>query len=149
MNRSSFECQGLPCMLKAFGVATCRASLFASRVLWRCMYAQSSRVSNSKPGWSELCSMTYRDIKTRTERAGPPAFTTIVEMVTPAALRIYNQAGQAVDALLRGEAPCSELRTRCQDGRIKVQYERPAAGGSMGAGSSILGTLIASILGRQ
>lgn len=65
-------------------------------------------------------------VKTRTERAGTPTFSAVIEMLAPAQLRIYDDTAKAVDALLRGETPASQLRTRCQDGRLLVQMQGPA-----------------------
>ena len=87
-----------------------------------------------------------KDIKTQTERAGTPSFSTVVEILAPSALRVYDSAAQAVDALLRNEAPASELRMRCQDGRILVQHEHCGRQMQSSGFEALLGTLAGGLL---
>ena len=101
----------------------------AAAQIWACLWSVHA-VSSQTLGCM-LRRVLNRHVKTQRERVGPPTFATIIEMLTPNSLRIYTNTAPAVDALLRSEIPQSEVRTRCQDGRMLVENDsQPAADSS-------------------
>ncbi|HWQ14808.1 MAG TPA: AAA family ATPase, partial [Roseiflexaceae bacterium] len=57
--------------------------------------------------------------KTVLERKAPPTFDILVEIQSWDQISVYADVASAVDALLRGEAPQPEVRTRDADGQIQ------------------------------
>ncbi len=63
-----------------------------------------------------------RGSKTRLERRGAPAFTSLVEVVGHSRWRIHRNVAASVDALLAGDQPRTELRSVCGDQMI-IRFE--------------------------
>ena len=62
--------------------------------------------------------------KIRQERQGAPFFQVAIELVSPNVIKIYRDVAAAVDAVLQGRSPDSELRYRSADSRIfRVQAD--------------------------
>ncbi|HWQ11841.1 MAG TPA: R3H domain-containing nucleic acid-binding protein, partial [Roseiflexaceae bacterium] len=59
--------------------------------------------------------------KTVLERKAPPTFDILVEIQSWDQISVYADVASAVDALLRGEAPQPEVRTRDADGQIHLE----------------------------
>ena len=60
--------------------------------------------------------------KTVLERKQPPTFDVLIEIRSWDEVLVYGNVGEAVDALLAGEAPEGEQRTRGTDGSITVEH---------------------------
>ncbi|MFO7168556.1 MAG: AAA family ATPase, partial [Chloroflexota bacterium] len=58
--------------------------------------------------------------KTVLERKAPPTFDILVEIRSWEEVCVYSDVAEAVDAMLRGEAPHAELRVRGADGNIQI-----------------------------
>ena len=65
--------------------------------------------------------------KTRTERAGAPTFSAVVEVLSYDEWRIHTNTARAVDALLAGGRPPTQLRRFDRDGRMVCRF-KPASG---------------------
>ncbi len=82
--------------------------------------------------------------KTVLERKAPPTFEVLVEIESWDSVTVYDDVATAVDAILRGENPPAELRSRDADGKVQVEtvhrelIDAPALGRRMapGRGSS-------------
>ena len=74
--------------------------------------------------------------KTRTERKGSPTFRTLVEVIGYSKLRVHMNVGASVDALLRGNTPCTQLRWVGADGRMMARMEGPAPPPTEGGGGA-------------
>jgi stage III sporulation protein SpoIIIAA len=69
--------------------------------------------------------------KTVLERKAPPTFDMLVEIQSWDSVVVYQDVAGAVDAMLRGEAPVVEKRTRNADGKVTVEsVVRGSDGGS-------------------
>jgi stage III sporulation protein SpoIIIAA len=64
--------------------------------------------------------------KTVLERRSPPTFDMLIEIQTRDRLAVHQDVGDAVDALLRGYPLPPEIRSREEDGEIKIE-RTPAA----------------------
>ncbi|NTV62975.1 MAG: AAA family ATPase, partial [Oscillochloris sp.] len=62
--------------------------------------------------------------KTVLERKAPPTFDVLVEIESWDSVTIYDDVAAAVDAILRGEDPPAELRSRDTDGVVHVETVR-------------------------
>jgi len=58
--------------------------------------------------------------KTVLERKAPPTFEVLIEIMDMGKLAIHHDVAQAVDKILRGEAPRPEIRIRKRDGQVEV-----------------------------
>ena len=82
--------------------------------------------------------------KTVLERKAPPTFEVLVEIESWDSVTVYDDVASAVDAILRGENPPAELRSRDADGVVQVEtvqrelIDAPSLGRRMapGRGSS-------------
>ncbi|MEI6775310.1 MAG: R3H domain-containing nucleic acid-binding protein [Chloroflexales bacterium] len=82
--------------------------------------------------------------KTVLERKAPPTFEVLVEIESWDSVTVYDDVAAAVDAILRGENPPAELRSRDADGVVQVEtvererIDAPSLGRRMapGRGSS-------------
>ena len=82
-------------------------------------------------------------MKPRTEQGDVPIFSTVVEMTSSMAVHIYNTS-EAVNAILDGKEPGSELRSRCSNGRILIEYQgKPVP--QLGS-KSVLATIAANVM---
>lgn len=63
--------------------------------------------------------------KTVLERKQPPTFDILVEIRSWENVLVYNNVGEAVDAILRGESPLAEQRTRNEQGEITIEMVTP------------------------
>lgn len=63
--------------------------------------------------------------KTVLERKAPPTFDVLVEIQSWDQVAVYGDVASAVDALLRGELPAAEHRTKDADGQVKVVAAPP------------------------
>lgn len=63
--------------------------------------------------------------KTVLERKQPPTFDVLVEIRNWDDVIIYTNVAEAVDALLRGESPAAEQRSRAEDGKITIEIVNP------------------------
>jgi hypothetical protein len=63
--------------------------------------------------------------KTVLERKQPPTFDILVEIRSWENVLVYSNVGEAVDAILRGESPLAEQRTRNEQGEITVEMVTP------------------------
>ncbi|MCU0491884.1 MAG: AAA family ATPase [Chloroflexaceae bacterium] len=61
--------------------------------------------------------------KTVLERKAPPTFDVLVEIKSWDQMTVYDDVASAVDALLRGEEPLPEERTKDEDGTINISRE--------------------------
>jgi stage III sporulation protein SpoIIIAA len=68
--------------------------------------------------------------KTVLERKSPPTFDMLVELQSWDRVVVYQDVASAVDAMLRGEPPTVELRSRDADGNITVEEVVREVGGS-------------------
>jgi stage III sporulation protein SpoIIIAA len=69
--------------------------------------------------------------KTVLERKAPPTFDILVEIQSYNRVTVYEDVASAVDELLRGGAPDSELRNRDDDGQIHTEtVARPLRNGN-------------------
>lgn len=59
--------------------------------------------------------------KTVLERRSPPTFDVLIEIQTRDRLAVHANVGEAVDALLRGYPQPPEIRTRAEDGEIRIE----------------------------
>lgn len=64
--------------------------------------------------------------KTVLERKAPPTFDVLVEIQSWDLVVVYPDVAGAVDALLRGEDPLAETRSRDADGQIRVEQTQRA-----------------------
>jgi stage III sporulation protein SpoIIIAA len=71
--------------------------------------------------------------KTVLERRAPPTFDVLVEIQTRDRFAVHQDIQASVDALLRGFPMAPEIRTRDEEGRIKVEKSTPAVGSKMDA----------------
>lgn len=63
--------------------------------------------------------------KTVLERKQPPTFDILVEIRSWENVLVYSNVGEAVDAILRGESPLAEQRTRNEQGEITIEMVSP------------------------
>lgn len=63
--------------------------------------------------------------KTVLERKQPPTFDILVEIRSWENVLVYSNVGEAVDAILRGESPLAEQRTRNEQGEIIIEMVTP------------------------
>ncbi|MEY3990059.1 MAG: hypothetical protein RI985_1140 [Chloroflexota bacterium] len=63
--------------------------------------------------------------KTVLERKQPPTFDILVEIRSWENVLVYSNVGEAVDAILRGESPLAEQRTRNEQGEITIEMVTP------------------------
>ncbi len=63
--------------------------------------------------------------KTVLERKQPPTFDILVEIRSWENVLVYSNVGEAVDAILRGESPLAEQRTRNELGEITIEMVTP------------------------
>jgi hypothetical protein len=63
--------------------------------------------------------------KTVLERKQPPTFDVLVEIRNWDDVIVYTNVAEAVDALLRGESPSAEQRSRATDGQISIEIVNP------------------------
>lgn len=63
--------------------------------------------------------------KTVLERKQPPTFDILVEIRSWENVLVYSNVGEAVDAILLGESPLAEQRTRNEQGEITVEMVTP------------------------
>ena len=63
--------------------------------------------------------------KTVLERKQPPTFDVLVEIRNWDDVIVYSNVAEAVDALLRGESPAAEQRSRAEDGKITIEIVNP------------------------
>jgi stage III sporulation protein SpoIIIAA len=68
--------------------------------------------------------------KTVLERRSPPTFDMLIEIQTRDRLAVHQDVGDAVDSLLRGYPLPPEIRSRDQDGQIKIEQAAPVARGA-------------------
>ena len=59
--------------------------------------------------------------KTVLERRGPPTFDVLIEIQTRDRLAVHRDVASAVDALLRGYPQPPEIRSRDEDGEIRIE----------------------------
>jgi stage III sporulation protein SpoIIIAA len=59
--------------------------------------------------------------KTVLERKAPPTFDVLVEIQSWDRVTVYTDVASAVDAILRGESPPAEERSRDADGRVQTE----------------------------
>jgi stage III sporulation protein SpoIIIAA len=71
--------------------------------------------------------------KTVLERRAPPTFDVLIEIQTRNRFAIHTDIMGSVDALLRGFPLPPEIRTRDEDGQIKIEKAAPAAGSKLDA----------------
>ena len=82
--------------------------------------------------------------KTVLERKAPPTFDVLVEIESWDSVTVYDDVAAAVDAILRGENPPAELRSRDADGVVQVEtvqrelIDAPALGRRMAPGLSLI-----------
>jgi stage III sporulation protein SpoIIIAA len=72
--------------------------------------------------------------KTVLERRSPPTFDMLIEIQTRDRLAVHQDVGDAVDSLLRGYPLPPEIRSRDEDGQIKIEQAAPAARGAATVG---------------
>ncbi|MBA3469287.1 MAG: AAA family ATPase [Herpetosiphonaceae bacterium] len=63
--------------------------------------------------------------KTVLERKAPPTFDVLVEIQSWDDVAVYQNVAAAVDAILRGEEPTAEQRTKDAAGEIQITFGRP------------------------
>ncbi len=85
--------------------------------------------------------------KTVLERRSPPTFDVLVEIQERDRMAVHADVAAAVDALLRGYPLPPEIRTRSEDGEIKIEKPAPtqavarqARGGRRGTGDAMGGS---------
>lgn len=61
------------------------------------------------------------------ERKAPPTFDVVVEIQGWDRVSLHPDVATAIDAILRGQPQPKELRTRTEDGEIKIETEREVA----------------------
>ena len=76
-----------------------------------------------------------RASKSVLERQAPPTFGVAAEMMAIGQWRVYLDVGGAVDALLQGREPLTQVRRVGRDGHVSVEEEQPAGGGMSLAGA--------------
>jgi stage III sporulation protein SpoIIIAA len=59
------------------------------------------------------------------ERMSPPTFEIVVEIQEWDKVAIHRDVGEAVDAILRGHAPPTEIRWLDENGEVKVERQKP------------------------
>ncbi len=64
--------------------------------------------------------------KTVLERRAPPTFDVLIEIHDRNKLMVHANVGEAVDTILRGRAPPTELRFVDAGGQIQIERSRPA-----------------------
>jgi stage III sporulation protein SpoIIIAA len=62
--------------------------------------------------------------KTVLERKAPPSFDILVEIQSWDSVTVYPDVAAAVDAILRGDEPLAEQRSRDVDGAVKIEAAR-------------------------
>jgi stage III sporulation protein SpoIIIAA len=72
--------------------------------------------------------------KTVLERRSPPTFDMLIEIQTRDRLAVHQDVGDAVDSLLRGYPLPPEIRSRDEEGQIKIEQPAPAARGATAPG---------------
>jgi len=78
--------------------------------------------------------------KTVLERRNPPTFDALIEIQQRDRLSIHLDVSAAVDALLRGFPLPAEVRTREDDGQIRIEKEQPSPTPGAKRGGDSLGT---------
>lgn len=73
--------------------------------------------------------------KTVLERRSPPTFDVLIEIQTRDRLAIHYDVAEAVDALLRGFPLPTEIRTRTEEGEIRIEKGSPQSSIQQPAGS--------------
>jgi hypothetical protein len=63
--------------------------------------------------------------KTVLERKAPPTFDVLVEIQNWDQVIVYGEVAEAVDSLLRGEAPPTTRRFRGEDGQVQIETPPP------------------------
>jgi stage III sporulation protein SpoIIIAA len=63
--------------------------------------------------------------KTVLERKAPPTFDIFIEIQSWDSVTVYSDVASAVDAVLRGEEPQPELRSRDADGQVQITTPPP------------------------
>ena len=71
--------------------------------------------------------------KTVLERRAPPTFDVLVEIQTRDRFAVHTDIMGSVDALLRGFPLPPEIRTRDEDGKIKIEKAAPSVGSKLDA----------------
>ena len=71
--------------------------------------------------------------KTVLERRAPPTFDVLVEIQTRDRFAVHTDIMSSVDALLRGYPIPPEIRTRDEDGQIKIEKAAPTTGSKLDA----------------
>jgi len=71
--------------------------------------------------------------KTVLERRAPPTFDMLIEIQTRDRFAVHPDIMSSVDALLRGFPLPPEIRTRDEDGKIKIEKAAPAVGSKLDA----------------
>ncbi|MBI5933943.1 MAG: AAA family ATPase [Chloroflexi bacterium] len=71
--------------------------------------------------------------KTVLERRAPPTFDVLVEIQTRDRFAVHTDIMGSVDALLRGFPLPPEIRTRDEEGKIKIERAAPAVGSKLDA----------------
>ena len=71
--------------------------------------------------------------KTVLERRAPPTFDVLVEIQTRDRFAVHTDIMGSVDALLRGFPIPPEIRTRDEDGQIKIEKAAPTVGSKLDA----------------
>jgi stage III sporulation protein SpoIIIAA len=72
--------------------------------------------------------------KTVLERRSPPTFDMLIEIQTRDRLAVHQDVGDAVDALLRGYPLPPEIRSRQEDGEIRIERAQVAMRGASSPG---------------
>jgi stage III sporulation protein SpoIIIAA len=72
--------------------------------------------------------------KTVLERRSPPTFDMLIEIQTRDRLAVHQDVGDAVDALLRGYPLPPEIRSRQEDGEIRIERAQVAMRGASSQG---------------
>jgi stage III sporulation protein SpoIIIAA len=85
------------------------------------------------PTLSDLVGGIEGTQKTVLERRAPPTFDVLVEIQTRDRFAVHTDIMSSVDALLRGFPLPPEIRTRDEDGQIKIEKAVPAVGSKLDA----------------
>jgi stage III sporulation protein SpoIIIAA len=67
--------------------------------------------------------------KTVLERRSPPTFDVLIEIQTRDRIAVHADVAEAVDSLLRGNPRTPEIRSRGEDGEIRIEKARVSARG--------------------
>ncbi|KAL4443459.1 hypothetical protein ABPG75_011196 [Micractinium tetrahymenae] len=87
--------------------------------------------------------------KTRTERQGEPAFSTLVEVLSRNRWRVHMSVAKSVDSILAGREPVTQLRWVEPDGRMMVRLEGQPEGRPGGGGAGGMRAAVAEAAGRM